>query len=172
MQKIFVEHIFDVPRDTFVQEFFFGEEFNRSAHAHMRFKRRQVLEDHDEERRRAMRIEYVTSEKLPWVARKLFGHADVGWIEELNYCKRSHQANITMIGHILADRIRSNGVMTFHEHPGGRTRRTFDIDVHVAVPAVGRAIEKKMLGDTRKNFDLMAAFTRCWIRDRRLAHAV
>ena len=50
--------------------------------------------------------------------------------------------------------------------------RTFDINVHVAVPAVGRAIEKKMLSDTEKNFGLMAAFTRSWISNRGLAKAV
>jgi len=172
MQNIFVEHIFEIPRDQFVDELFFSEEFNDAAHSHMKFKKREVLERSEDDDQRRMKIEYITSEKLPWVARKLFGHDDVGWIEELVFCKHKRQATITMRGHILADRITSTGVMTFHEHPGGRTRRTFDINVHVAVPAVGRAIEKKMLSDTEKNFGLMAAFTRSWISDRLLAKAV
>lgn len=166
--KILVEHTFDIPRDVFVEQVFFDDAFNEAVHAHMNFRARNVLERSEDDVQRCLTIEYITGEKLPWVARKLFGHDDVGWVEELRFDKAKWQAHITMRPHILADRFSSQGIMSFEALPDGRTHRTFAIDVTVSIPGVGKAIEKKMVADTEKNFATMVAFTEQWIADKGL----
>ena len=84
-----------------------------------------------------------------------------------------------MHGRVLAERLGEEGMISIEGIVDGYVflyrqpprAWTFEIDVHVAVPGVGKAIEKKMLGDTVKNFEKMVGFTNSWIRDRGLAAA-
>lgn len=167
--KIQAVHYFDLPPDRFVELVFFNPEFNVALHDHLDFKSREVIERREDDDTVWQRVEFHTKQKLPWVARKLFGHDDVGWVEEMHFHKAQRKLETRLLPFMFEKRVHSSGVVTFEDDGNGGCKRVYDFDVSISLPAVGKAIAKKMAAETHDGIEKAAEFTRRWIAERRLA---
>jgi hypothetical protein len=64
---------------------------------------------------------------------------------------------------LLKDRTDVRATYTVTAIGPGKVRRTYEGDVHVDVPLVGRRIEAAVLEDVRRSFDIAAQVTKEWL---------
>jgi len=151
---------FHCRKETFVR-LTFEEPFNRELHEFLGFRHRTVVRRSDDEASGEIRqrIEYETGIKVPWVVRPLAGREWVAYWEEQVFDPEALVLSTELEPMILKGRIQSTGVMRFEDDAEpGWMRRTYDIDVAVAVPFAGRPIAKRIVADVRDSYDRTATF--------------
>ncbi|MCA9562732.1 MAG: DUF2505 family protein [Myxococcales bacterium] len=157
---------FPISRDTFVSEIFLYEDFANALHAHLGFKKRELLESRDDGDSVFRKIDFVSGEKLPWAARKLWGDY-VGWTEELTYYKNDYRTKSVQIPTSMADRVDIQVEIRFEEIPSG-TRRVTHVDVDVRVPVLGKKIASAMAENMRESFKTNVVYVNDYIKKHNL----
>ena len=153
-----IEDRFNCAAETFVR-LTFDESFNTELHEYLGFRRRSVIRRDEADGEIRQRIEYETGIKVPWVVRPLAGREWVAYWEEQVFDPTEVTLSTELEPMILKGRIQSKGIMRFVEDDApGWMRRTYDIDVSVAVPFAGKPIAKRIVADVRESYDRTAVF--------------
>ena len=163
MKTIQSTHTFSVDRETYVDRIFLDEGFQNALHKHLKFKSRELLEREEGGETLRLKMDFVSGEKLPFVARKLWGD-NVGWVEDMVYFKSGHRSESEMTPTMLAKQVKIFAEVTLTEPSPGKTKSTTEIQINVKVPVVGGAIAKKMCKDMADNLEESYAYTETYLK--------
>lgn len=163
MKTIQSKHTFSTDRKTYVDRIFLNEDFQNALHKHLKFKSRELLERVEDDDTLRLKMDFVSGEKLPFVARKLWGD-NVGWVEDMVYFKSAHRCESKMTPTMLAKQVAISAQVTLTEPSPGKTLSTTEIQINVKVPVVGGAIAKKMCKDMASNLEESYAFTEKYLK--------
>ena len=85
------------------------------------------------------------------------------YVEELEYEVGPRRGEWRTLPSVWPDRVRTTGSIEFAAAPGGGTRRIVRGEVHVAIFAVGRIVERFIVAEIEKSYAGAARFTADWL---------
>jgi hypothetical protein len=142
---------------------FFHEPYNDELYQRIGVKERTRIQFDEDERTIRFAVRVVPRRDLPPVIKKIVG-GDLGYTEFSTYHKGKDEIDVRIEPSLLKDRTRMRGLYRVVELEPRRLRRTFEGDIHVDVPLVGRKVEATVLDDVRRSYDIAAAVTNEWLK--------
>ena len=143
-------------------EVFFDEPYNRALYKYVGTKERQFLELHDHGATKTWQLRVFPERDLPeWVKKVVRG--DLGYIEHAVMDKAKHRIVSRIEPTLFKDKTKINVVYSIEEIAPGKVRRTFEGDVEVSIPILGRKVESLIISDMEKAYQSIADFTNDWL---------
>jgi hypothetical protein len=143
-------------------EVFFDEAYNQAIYKHVGTKDRQFLDMKDEGNTKTWVLRVFPTRDLPEWAKKLM-NGDLGYIEHAVMDKAANRIVSRIEPTLFKDKTKINSVYTVESIAPGKVRRTFEGDVNVSVPIIGKKIEAVIVGDMEKAYQSIADFTNEWL---------
>lgn len=168
-ENIRIEHTFATSEDTFWDKIFFDEEYNRRMFLEaLRFPHWRELssEDGGDHVTRVVEIEPSLGE-LPAAIQKVIGEG-LRYREEGRFDKKSRHYGIRIVPSKLADKMHVDGELFTQSVGEGQVKRIFTAAVSVKIFGVGSMIEKRLVADLKRSYDVGAQFTSDFIREKGL----
>jgi hypothetical protein len=167
-EKARIVQTFSCRAETF-QTLFLGEAYNKALfEGHLRFPLWKVTSERTDGSRiyRTIEVEPFVPD-LPAVIRKVVGD-NLRYREEAYFDRETGKYHITVVPNRLADKILVSGVQSVEETGANSCRRIFDANVEVKIFGVGNLIEKKIVQDLTKSYEVGAAFTDKYLVEQNL----
>jgi hypothetical protein len=101
-------------------------------------------------------LRYRFTGHLDPIARRLLSGGELAWRQRVTIDRAARRAHLTFAADRQPDRLYGSGDFVLHDDEAGSSR-TFDGDVVVAVPLVGRTAERAIVGGLATRLDLEAA---------------
>lgn len=163
-----VRHKFDVDADTFWDKVFFDEEYNRRLYIEaLGFRSFEVEKlDRRDDGTVTRRIRLVPQEDAPGPIKKILG-GEFAYIEEGSFDPQKKLWTYRIQPSTMADKVDTHGQFWVEPTAGG-VERVCTVNLSVKVFGVGKLAEGFIEKQTRKNYDLAAAFTNQYLRDKNL----
>jgi hypothetical protein len=160
------EHDFDIDVKDY-WDLFFSEEYNVDLYKELKMKERTKLEQTDDGKtlRRATRL--TPSTKVPDIFKKVI--SDMSYTERNVFHRERSEMEVVVEPSMMKDKFDLRGIYSVRPLGEGRCRRKFEGDAKVSVFLVGGQIEKFMIEEIRKSYDVAANVTRRWIVERKAA---
>ena len=115
---------------------------------------------------RQTRVFQVNAEEpLPLIAQKALGVSHLSYIETIVVEPEELRETWSVDMGKWADRIQIEGCTQLQPGSDGGCERVVKAQITVAIPLVGRKIEKQILSDLSQSFEKVAELTRRWIRE-------
>lgn len=168
-ENIRVEHTFACSEDTFWDKVFFDDEYNRRMfHEALRFPYWKELskEDRGDHILRVVEVEPALGD-LPAAIQKVVGEG-LRYKEEGRFDKKSRHYGIRIVTNRLSDKIQVDGELFTQSLGDNQFKRIFTAAVSVKVFGVGSMIEKRLVADLKRSYDIGAQFTAEFIREKGL----
>lgn len=163
-ERVRIEHDFECSEKAFWETFLITEYNQEMFCERMRFPRWELLtfELEEDKMRRVVEVEpYVT--ELPGPIKKVIGES-IRYREEGTLDRKSGSYSFRILPSKLADKILVSGKQFTQSLGDNRCRRIFEAEVSVKIFAIGSLIEKQVISDMRKSYDVGAAFTQDYMR--------
>lgn len=168
-ERVRIEHEFHCSEEVFLG-LFLKEAYNKALfEEHLKFPMWRVSSEHDTPDRQSRTIEvepFVAD--LPAVIQKVVGN-NLRYREEAYYDKVERKYRVKVVPNRLADKILVSGVQLTESLGPGRSKRIFIADVEVKIFGVGGLIEKRIVADLVKSYDVAARFTEGYLIQHGLA---
>jgi hypothetical protein len=104
---------------------------------------------------------------MPSAVQKVLG-ADLSYVEELTWDKKTRRARFKNTPARMADRIRIDGFIYAEAAGAGACIRKVDIDLEVKIFGVGGVIESFAAKTFKENFEAAARWTNRWLAEQGL----
>lgn len=164
-ERVRIEHTFECSEKAF-WETFLDQEYNRQMFCErMKFPRWEVtqFEDAGTSVRRVVEVEPYVAE-LPGPIKKVIGD-NIRYREEGTLDLSKNTYSLKVIPGRLADKLLISGKQFTESIGEGRCRRIFEAEVQVKVFGVGAMIERQIVGDLKKSYDIGAKFTEKYLAE-------
>lgn len=164
-QRVRIEHTFDCSEKAF-WETFLQLDYNKEMFCQrLKFRRWEVLhfERTDAQVTRVVQVEpYIPD--MPAPIKKVLGD-NIGYKEEgvLDLTKNSY--SLTVVPARLADKILVSGRQFTEAIEEHRCRRIFDATIEVKIFGIGSLIEKNIVSDMKKSYDIGSTFTKNYMQE-------
>jgi hypothetical protein len=167
--KFTIRHTFSTDADTYWNQIFFDEEYNRSLCLdYLKFSLFRVLSFSKENDGTIMRrLEIAPRVEIPGAIKKVLGDS-ANYVEEGTFDPVARRWNFNVIPHVASNKIKTRGEMWLEARGDKRVERTCVINTEVKVFGIGKMIEELIEKQTRASYDEAAVFTEKWIRDKGL----
>lgn len=168
-ESIRVEHTFACSEDTFWDKVFFDEEYNRRMYLEaLRFPywRELSSEDRGDHVLRVVEVEPSLGD-LPAALQKVVGEG-LRYKEEGRFDKASRHYGIRIVPSRLADKIQVDGELFTQSAGEGQVKRIFTCAVSVKIFGVGAMLEKRLVSDLKRSYDIGAQFTVDFLKEKGL----
>jgi uncharacterized protein DUF2505 len=162
MTHFSIAHEFDTTPGEFFK-LFLDEPYNVDLYDRIGVRERKVLERKEDERSVHWVMRIIPKRDLPALIKKVVG-GDLGYTETATYHRDRDLIDITIEPTLLKERTKIKAIYTVKTIGGGRVRRTFEGDIHVDLPVVGRKVEATVLDDIRRSYDIAAQVTAEWLK--------
>jgi hypothetical protein len=163
-ERVRIEHDFECSENAF-WETFLNTEYNKEMFCQrMKFPRWELLkfELSDEEMQRLVEVEPYVAE-LPGPIKKVIGD-NIRYKEEGKLDRKAGSYSFRILPSKLAEKILISGKQFTQSLGEHRCRRVFEAEVEIKVFGIGSMIEKNIVSDLRKSYDVGAAFTQDYMR--------
>jgi hypothetical protein len=143
---------------------FFDEAYNQAIYAKVGVKERIWLDgpnDHDGGRKRSWKLRIMPTRDLPEVVKKIV-KGDLGYVETSTLDLDTNIIHVKIEPTLFTDRTTFRAEYRITPLGPGRLRRTFEGDIHVDWPLVGRKIEAFILSDVERSYETVARLTSEW----------
>jgi hypothetical protein len=165
--RVEIRHVFRCSPDTFWNDVFGNEEFDRELYLEsLKFPAYEILEaktaDDGTVKRR---VKSVPSSEAPAVVQKALGE-NVSYVEVGTYDPKAQRYRFDIEPNRLKDKILIRGEM-WTEPAGDEARRCVDIEVNVKIFGVGKLVESFISQSLRDNYEKAASFTNVWLDRKR-----
>lgn len=163
-ERVRIEHDFDCSEEAF-WDTFLNTEYNKEMFCRrMKFPRWDLLtfELNDKEMRRVVEVEPYVAE-LPGPIKKVIGES-IRYREEGQLDRKAGSYTFRIVPSKLAEKILVSGKQFTKSLGESRCRRIFEAHVEIKIFAIGSMIEKNVISDMRKSYDIGAAFTQDYMR--------
>jgi Protein of unknown function (DUF2505) len=143
-------------------EVFFDEDYNRAIYKHVGTKERKFLEMNDSGNSKTWILRVFPERDLPEFVKKIV-KGDLGYIEHAVMDKSRNRIESRIEPTLFKDRTKINVVYTIESIGPKQVRRTFEGDVEVNIPLVGKRVEHLIIADMEKVYQSIADFTNEWL---------
>ncbi|HKA86260.1 MAG TPA: DUF2505 domain-containing protein [Haliangiales bacterium] len=154
-------HDFDADPERYWR-LFFDEPYNTDLYARLKTKDRTVLVHTEDDATIHFEQKVVPRRDLPGVIKKIV-RGDLGYVETATYHKGKSYMDVKIEPTLFRDRTRVRARYTVTALAPGKVRRTFEGDIHVDIPLIGRRVEAAVLEDVKRSYDVAAEVTREWL---------
>jgi hypothetical protein len=168
-ERIRIEHTFECSEKAF-WDTFLKEEYNKEMFCQrMKFPRWEIttFEAKEDEVIRVVEVEPYVGE-LPGAIKKVIGD-NVGYREEGRLDRIKNSYKLKVIPARLADKLFIKGEQFTQSLGESRCRRVFEAEVQVKIFGIGGLIEKHIVGDLKRSYDVGADFTKNYMKEHELA---
>jgi hypothetical protein len=166
--RIQMDHEYRCGVDTFWDKMFFDDEYNRRLYLDgLRFKAFEVLSLEDKPDTIVRRLRGTPTSDMPKTVEKVVG-ADLSYVEELVFDKKTRRARFKTTPATMADKLRIEGSIWAEPSGTGRIRRRVDMDFEAKIFGVGGLIEKFGSKAFVDNFEAAASWTNRWLAEKGL----
>lgn len=163
-ERVRIEHDFDCSEKAF-WDTFLNTEYNKEMFCQrMKFPRWELLhcDINDEEMRRTVEVEPYVAE-LPGPVKKVIGES-IRYREEGKLDRKAGSYSFRILPSKLVDKIIISGRQFTESLGEQRCRRIFEAEVQIKIFGIGSMIEKNVVSDMRKSYDIGAIFTHDYLR--------
>ncbi len=143
-------------------EVFFDEAYNQAVYKVVGTKGRQFLELTDHGATKTWVLRVFPERDLPDFAKKII-KGDLGYIEHATMDKAANRIVSRIEPTLFKDKTKINSVYTIESIGPGKCRRTFEGDVEVSIPLLGKKVEQIIVADMEKAYASVADFTNEWL---------
>lgn len=167
-EKARIEHVIECSEDTF-WSMFLDEKYNQALfQGYLKFPLWRVssLEDGEPVMKRVVEVEPYVAD-LPGAIKKVLGE-NIRYREEGKYDKQKRRYEVEVVPARLADKIFVKGVQSTQALGPKQCKRVFEIEVTVKIFGVGGMIEKRIISDLQRSYDLGAKFQNRYIAENGL----
>ena len=163
------DHDFDIDAKAY-WDMFFTEPYNVDLYAALKMKDRKQLELKDEGKtiRRVVRL--IPATEIPAIFRSVV--SDMSYTEIDLMDKEKSSMDVKIEPSLMKDRFHMGGVYSVKPLGDNRCRRTFEGDVKVSIMLVGGKLEKFMVEEMRRSYEIAADVTRKFIAKLKAAPPV
>lgn len=162
MTHFSITHDFDGEPAEFWR-LFFHEPYNVELYDRIGVKERKILQHDEDAEKIRFSLRIMPKRDLPGVIKKIVG-GDLGYTEISTYWKDKSLIDVRIEPTLLKERTKVNATYTIKSIGPRRFRRTFEGDIHVDLPLVGRKVEATVLEDLRRSYDVAAQVTSEWLK--------
>jgi len=164
-----IRHVIDTDEETFWQQIFFDEPFNRElCLGHLKFEVFRVLEmNREPDGAITRRIQNQPPAEIPGPVKKALGDS-TSFVEEGRFDPASRRWRFRVIPAVAPDRIRTEGQLWVEPRGEKSVERVIEVEISVKVFGLGRMVEELIARQTRSSYDQAAVFTNRWIREKGL----
>jgi hypothetical protein len=168
-ESVRIEHTFDCSEDTFWNELFFDEEYNRRIFIEaLKFPVWKEVERRDSDQTLHRVIEVVPRVgDMPTALKKIVGE-NLGYREEGQYDKAKRRYRINIVPNALKDKLSVQGELFTEPAGDGKCRRVFSGTINAKIFGVGGILEKRVAQDLEKSYAVGARFTQEYIKEKGL----
>jgi hypothetical protein len=142
---------------------FFHEPYNAELYQRIGVKERTVLYQEEDAEKIRFSLRIMPKRDLPGVIKKIVG-GDLGYTEISTYYKAKSLIDVRIEPTLLKERTKIVATYTVTSIGPRRIRRTFEGDIAVDLPLVGRKVEATVLEDMRRSYDIAAQVTSEWLK--------
>jgi hypothetical protein len=168
-ENLRIEHTFACNEDTFWNQLFFNEEYNRGMFIgalHFSLWRELSREDRGDAVVRVVECEPPLGE-LPGPLAKLVGEG-LRYREEGRFEKATRRYTVKVIPSKMADKISVEGLIATQPAGEKQCKRIFTATVSAKVFGVGGMLEKRIASDLQRSYDAGARFTGKYLQEKGL----
>lgn len=158
-ERLRIEHEFECSEKGFWETFLNREYNHEMFRQHMKFPRWELstFDMRDEEVVRVVEVEpYVGP--LPGPVKKVLGEK-VGYQEQGRLDRVNNRYDFKIVPGKLKDKILVSGAQYTKSRGESRCVRIFEATVEIKIFAIGSIIEKQLLQDLKRSYDVGAQFT-------------
>jgi hypothetical protein len=156
-----IAHEFDAEPEQF-WKLFFDDAYNVALYARLDMKERTVLVRTEDDATIHFEQKILPRRDLPQIIKRLVG-GDLGYIERTTYYKGKNYMDVAIEPTLFKDRTDVRAKYTIALVAPKKVRRTFEGDIHVDIPIIGRRVEAAVLVDVKRSYDVAAEVTREWL---------
>jgi hypothetical protein len=144
---------------------FFDEEFKTEQYRRIGVRDRKVLAREEDSDTIRMQEHLIPGRDLPGFLKKLLG-GDLGYTEHTTFWKKKNRIDFHAVPTLLRERTKIRGVFSIVTVAPGKLRRTFEGDIDVNVPLVSGKVERTVIDDIQRSYDIAAQVTQEWLNRR------
>jgi hypothetical protein len=163
-ERVRIEHDFDCSEQAFWNTFL-DQKYNQEMFCgRMKFPRWEVVSFNttETEMRRVIEVEpYVGN--LPGPIKKVLGDS-IRYREEGHLDRKANSYQLKIVPSKLADKILVNGRQYTTPLGDNKCRRIFEATIEVKIFGIGSLIEKNVVSDLTKSYEVGAVFTRNYMQ--------
>lgn len=124
-----------------------------------------LLEERDDGPINVSRARVSPRRELPPLAAKAVGQPRLSYVQEIEAHSDTYTTRWRVVSDFLTDKIRCSGTSRVVATPTG-CERIIEGRIDVAIPLVGGAIEKQIVGEIARSYERAADVLRRFIRER------
>jgi Protein of unknown function (DUF2505) len=141
---------------------FLDEKYNVALYDRIGVKERTVLDRSEDEKTVKWSVRIMPKRDLPGVIKKVVG-GDLGYTEISTLYKDENWIDVKIEPSLMKERTKIKAKYTLEPLGDQRVRRTFEGDIHIDLPFVGKKVEAAILEDLQKSYDVAAKVTAEWL---------
>src|SRR5262249_3464774 len=107
-------------------------------------------------------VKIMPERDLPGIVKKIVG-GDLGYTERSKLNKATNRMDVSIEPTLMKERTKIQGIYSVESIGPGKVRPTFEGDIEVEIPLVGRKVEATVLEDVKRSYDIAADVTREWL---------
>jgi hypothetical protein len=164
-----IEHIYNCSEDTFWNQIFFDQEYNRRLFKEaLEFPVYEQTEfkETDSEVRRSIKVVPKLG-PMPGPLKAVIGEG-IGYVENGVLDKKARRYTIDITPNKLAEKVTIKGTMFTEPKGDGKCNRVFECTVTAKIFGVGGMLEKRVLSDMQESYAKGAKFTNEYIAEKKL----
>ena len=141
---------------------FLSEPYNVALYDRIGIKERTILSRTEDEKTVKWSVRIMPKRDLPGVIKKIVG-GDLGYVETSTLYRDESYIDVHIAPTLMKERTKIRGKYTVVPIGGGRVRRTFEGDIDIDLPLVGKKVEATILEDMQRSYDVAAQVTAEWL---------
>lgn len=141
---------------------FLDEAYNVALYDRIGVKERTMLDRSEDDKTVKWSVRIMPKRDLPGVIKKVVG-GDLGYTEISTLYKDENWIDVRIEPSLMKERTKIKAKYTLEPIGDKRVRRTFEGDIHIDLPLVGKKVEAAILEDLQKSYDVAARVTAEWL---------
>ncbi len=142
---------------------FWNDDYNAILYDRLEVKERRFLQRDEDDEKIRFQLRVMPRRDLPAFVQKFVG-GDLGYTEISTWWKRKNRIDVKVEPTLMKDKTQIDAVYTIEPLGAKRVRRTFEGKIAIAIPLVGGKVEKFIIGDMEKAYQVAADTTDEWLR--------
>jgi hypothetical protein len=141
---------------------FFNEDYNVEMYRRIKVKERKMLERKEDDKTVSFAVKIMPERDLPGIIKKIVG-GDLGYTERSTLDRATNRMDVSIEPTLMKDRTKIKGIYSVESIAPNKVRRTFEGDIAVDIPLVGKKVEATVLEDVKRSYDIAAEVTKEWL---------
>ena len=163
-----IEHEFEIDAKSY-WDMFFDPAYTKELYGEMKMKSFEVLEQKESGGVLTRVLRATPSTNIPEIFKRVV--SDASYVERDRFDRGKGSMEVVVEPQMLKNKMDMRSLYSVVPTGEGRCKRIFEGDVKVSIMIIGGQIEKFMVDELRKNYEIATTVTRRVIAKRKAAQA-